>query len=226
MNPSPQDQASTDSALCFLSAVELGAAYRARTLQPSEVTAAVLRQIERVNPAVNAFVTIVADQAMAAAEASDARFATGSVLGPLDGVPVGIKDLADTAGIRTTHGSYIYEHHVPDSDAPVVAKMKQAGAIILGKTNTPEFGWKSPTDNPSLARRVTHGIPSGRQPAPLAARPRRWPAAWGRLRRAVTAADRSGSLPVSAASLASSRPSAWCHSSRTGWCQASSPKVR
>ncbi len=119
-----------------------------RALQPAEVTAAVLRQIERVNPAVNAFVTVVADKAMAAAEAADARLASGRVLGPLDGVPVGINDLADTAAMRTTHGSYIYEHHVPDTDAPVVAKMKQAGAIIQGKTNTPEFGWKSPTNNP------------------------------------------------------------------------------
>ena len=133
--------------LCFLSALELGAAYRARALTPSEVTAATLRQIERVNPAVNAFVTIVADAALAAARESDQRFAEGHVLGLLDGVPVGIKDLAETAGIRTTHGSRIYEHHVPESDAPVAERMKRAGAIILGKTNTPEFGWKSPTNN-------------------------------------------------------------------------------
>jgi aspartyl-tRNA(Asn)/glutamyl-tRNA(Gln) amidotransferase subunit A len=148
VNLSTRDATSAESDVCFLSAAELGAAFRARSLQPSEVTAAVLRQIERVNPAVNAFVTVVADQAMAAAEESDVRFASGRVRGPLDGIPVGIKDLADTAGIRTSHGSYIYEHHVPEVDAPVVAKMRQAGAIILGKTNTPEFGWKSPTDNP------------------------------------------------------------------------------
>jgi Asp-tRNA(Asn)/Glu-tRNA(Gln) amidotransferase A subunit family amidase len=134
--------------LCFFSALELGAAYRARALQPSEVTGAVLRQIERINPAVNAFVTVVADAAMAAARESDRRFAEGRVLGPLDGIPLGIKDLSETAGIRTTAGSRVHEHRVPEVDAPVVERMKRAGAIILGKTNTPEFGWKSPTDNP------------------------------------------------------------------------------
>lgn len=133
--------------LAYLSAIELGAAYRARALQPSEVTAAVLQQIERVNPAVNAFVTVIADEAMAEARAADQRFASGNVRGPLDGIPLGIKDLADTAGIRTTRGSRIYEHHIPETDAPVVERMRHAGAIILGKTNTPEFGWKSPTDN-------------------------------------------------------------------------------
>ncbi len=137
-----------DEALCFLSALELGAAYRARALTPSEVTDAVLRQIERVNPAVNAFITVVADAARSAAQEADRRFAEGRVLGPLDGIPLGIKDLSDTKGIRTTSGSRVYEHHVPDADAPVVERMKNAGAIILGKTNTPEFGWKSPTDNP------------------------------------------------------------------------------
>jgi Asp-tRNA(Asn)/Glu-tRNA(Gln) amidotransferase A subunit family amidase len=137
-----------DDELCFLTALELGAAYRTRALAPSEVTAAVLRQIGRFNPAVNAFVTVVADTALAAARESDRRFAEGRVIGPLDGVPLGIKDLSETVGIRTTRGSRVYEHHVPDDDASVVARMKRAGAILLGKTNTPEFGWKSPTDNP------------------------------------------------------------------------------
>jgi Asp-tRNA(Asn)/Glu-tRNA(Gln) amidotransferase A subunit family amidase len=137
-----------DDERCFLSAIELGAAYRSRALKPSEVTAAVLRQIERVNPAINAFVTVVAEQALHAASESDCRFAAGCVLGPLDGIPLGIKDLSATAGIRTTRGSRVYEHDVPDHDAPVVERMKRAGAVILGKTNTPEFGWKSPTDNP------------------------------------------------------------------------------
>lgn len=134
--------------LCFLSALELGAAYRARKITPSEVTAAILAQIANVNPAVNAFVTVVGDLAMAAAAESDRRFSTGRVLGPLDGIPLGIKDLSQTAGIRTTMGSRRHEHDVPDLDAPVVERMKRNGAVILGKTNTPEFGWKSPTDNP------------------------------------------------------------------------------
>ncbi|MFN8591699.1 MAG: amidase [Thermomicrobiales bacterium] len=133
---------------CFLSALELGAAYRARTLTPSEVTEAVLRQIERVNPSVNAFVTVVPEIARDAAKASDRRFATGRVHGPLDGIPLGIKDLSPTAGIRTTMGSRLHAEDVPDFDSPIVERLKRAGAITLGKTNTPEFGWKSPTDNP------------------------------------------------------------------------------
>ena len=133
--------------ICFLSALELGAAYRAQTLRPSEVTEAVLGQIARINPGVNAFVTIVADAARAAAREADQRFTTGRVLGPLDGVPLGIKDLTPTAGIRTTRGSRIYESNVPTEDAPIVERLKRGGAVFLGKTNTPEFGWKSPTDN-------------------------------------------------------------------------------
>jgi aspartyl-tRNA(Asn)/glutamyl-tRNA(Gln) amidotransferase subunit A len=137
-----------DDEICFLSATELAAAYRARTLTPSEVTAAVLRQIERVNPAVNAFVTITAEIARQAAREADERFASGRVAGPLDGIPIGIKDLSPTAGIRTTRGSRVHEWEVPTVDAPLVARLKRGGAVILGKTNTPEFGWKSPTDNP------------------------------------------------------------------------------
>jgi aspartyl-tRNA(Asn)/glutamyl-tRNA(Gln) amidotransferase subunit A len=137
----------TDDELCFLSALELGAAYRARTLKPSEVTEAALRQIERVNPAVNAFVTVTANVAREAAQESDRRFAEGRVAGLLDGIPVGIKDLSPTAGIRTTRGSRVYASDVPAEDAPIVERLKRGGAVILGKTNTPEFGWKSPTDN-------------------------------------------------------------------------------
>lgn len=133
--------------LCFLSALELGAAYRARKVTPSEVTEAVLRQIERVNPQVNAFVTVTADLAREMARESDRRFAGGQVAGPLDGIPIGIKDLSPTAGIRTTRGSRVYEWEIPDEDAAIVARLKRGGVIILGKTNTPEFGWKSPTNN-------------------------------------------------------------------------------
>ena len=90
---------------------------------------------------------MIADAACAGAEEADRRFAEGRVRGPLDGIPLGIKDLSPTAGIRTTRGSLLHDHEVPTDDAPIVARLKQAGAVILGKTNTPEFGWKSPTDN-------------------------------------------------------------------------------
>jgi aspartyl-tRNA(Asn)/glutamyl-tRNA(Gln) amidotransferase subunit A len=142
------DAVATAEDFCFLSALELGAAYRARKLASTEVTEAVLRQIDRVNPRVNAFVTLVPELAMAEAREADRRFAEGRPRGRLDGIPLGIKDLSPTAGIRTTRGSRVYQHEIPDYDAPIVGRLKEAGTITLGKTNTPEFGWKSPTDNP------------------------------------------------------------------------------
>ncbi len=147
--PSQQrSNAEASSDVCYVSALELGAAFRARTLSPVEVTRAVLQRIERLNPVINAFVTITADLALESARESEQRFASGDIRGPLEGIPVSIKDLSPTRGIRTTFGSRVYEHHVPDEDAPIVERLKASGAVLLGKTNTPEFGWKSPTDNP------------------------------------------------------------------------------
>jgi Asp-tRNA(Asn)/Glu-tRNA(Gln) amidotransferase A subunit family amidase len=144
-----------DEELCFLSAAELGAAYRARTLTPSEVTEAVLRQIERVNPHVNAFVTITAELAQAAAREADHRFAEGRVAGPLDGVPVGIKDLSPTAGIRTTRGSRVYEWEVPTEDAPIVERPSVAGRSFSGRpTRRSSAGSHRPTTH-SSDRRAT-----------------------------------------------------------------------
>jgi aspartyl-tRNA(Asn)/glutamyl-tRNA(Gln) amidotransferase subunit A len=133
---------------CFFSALELAAAYRARRISPVELTEFVLARMERLNPVVNAFVTPTPDLAREQAAAAEARFSGGGPLGPLDGIPLGIKDLTPTAGIRTTFGSRIHENNVPDDDAPLVSRMRAGGAVFLGKTNTPEFGWKSPTDNP------------------------------------------------------------------------------
>ncbi len=140
--------ADASAELCFFSATELAAAYRAKTLSPVEVAQTILQRIERINPIINAFVTVTADQAIASAKESERRFATGEIRGPLEGIPVSIKDLSPTQGIRTTFGSRVYAHHVPDEDAPIVERLKRSGAVLLGKTNTPEFGWKSPTDNP------------------------------------------------------------------------------
>src|SRR5262249_36754536 len=106
-----------------------------------------LRQIERVNPRVNAVVTLVAERALAAAREADDRLARGETPAPLHGLPVAHKDLQDTAGIRTTYGSPIYKGHVPDADSLLVERLHQAGAIALGKTNTPEFGAGSQTFN-------------------------------------------------------------------------------
>ena len=113
-----------------------------------ELVGAHLEQIEKVNPAVNAMVTMVAESAMEQAGAADKARSTGEELGPLHGLPIAIKDLQDTAGILTTHGSPIYKDNVPARDALIVERVKNAGAIIVGKSNTPEFGAGSQTFNP------------------------------------------------------------------------------
>ena len=109
--------------------------------------AAHLAQIERVNPKVNAIVTLVAERAMADAARADEFAGAGRHVGVLHGLPVAHKDLVDTAGIRTTQGSPFYRDHVPTEDAPIVTRIRAAGAITIGKTNTPEFGAGSQTFN-------------------------------------------------------------------------------
>jgi aspartyl-tRNA(Asn)/glutamyl-tRNA(Gln) amidotransferase subunit A len=133
--------------LCYLPALELGEAIRAKKVSPVEVVDAVLARIERLNPMLNAYCTVTAAAARAAAKEAEAAVMRGDALGTLHGIPVSIKDLVTTKGVRTTHGSKIYEQFIPDEDAPVVERLKGAGAIILGKTNTPEFGHKAVTDN-------------------------------------------------------------------------------
>jgi len=121
---------------------------RQKKLSAREVMEAHLRQIERVNPRVNAIVTLVSeDQLMAEAGSADEALAKGRWLGPLHGLPVGVKDLYQTKGVRTTWGSPLYKDYVPDFDCLVVEREKKAGAIIIGKTNTPEFGLGSQTFN-------------------------------------------------------------------------------
>jgi aspartyl-tRNA(Asn)/glutamyl-tRNA(Gln) amidotransferase subunit A len=130
-----------------MSAVEIAEAVRTKRLSPVELIEAVLAQVERVNPKVNAIVTLTADQAREQARGAEAAVVRGDALGPLHGVPVTIKDLEVTRGIRTTFGSKLYENFVPDKDHAVVARLREAGAIVIGKTNTPEFGLLPITDN-------------------------------------------------------------------------------
>jgi amidase len=137
-----------NSDICFLSAVEMAALIRRKKLSAREAMAAHLSQIERVNPKVNAIVTLVAEQALENATRADEAQARGAALGPLHGLPVAHKDLIDTAGIRTTYGSPLFKYHVPETDAILVERVKKAGAITIGKTNTPEFGAGSQTFNP------------------------------------------------------------------------------
>ena len=133
--------------LCDLSAVELAARLARKQVSAREVMSAHLARIERINPTVNAIVTLVAEQAMANAARADETIVRDGPIGVLHGLPVAHKDLVDTAGIRTTQGSPFYRDHVPARDALIVTRMRAAGAITVGKTNTPEFGAGSQTFN-------------------------------------------------------------------------------
>ena len=137
----------TDVSLCFRTATELAGAIRRRELSAREVMEAHLTQIERVNPKVNAIVTLLPERALADAAAADEQTVRGAELGALHGLPIAHKDLVATKGIRTTFGSPIFSDFVPDEDALLVERLKGAGALTIGKTNTPEFGAGSQTFN-------------------------------------------------------------------------------
>lgn len=128
-------------------ATAMAAAIAARDLSPVEVVQAHLDRIATVNPAINAVVTLMADEAMVAAQRAEAAVLRGDPLGPFHGVPFTIKDAIDTAGTRTMRGSRLFADHVPQRDATVVARMKAAGAIPLAKTNLPEFSYWTESDN-------------------------------------------------------------------------------
>src|SRR5687768_7376429 len=133
--------------LCYTPALELARLIRARELSPVELLEAFFARIQRINPAINAYCTVAYDRAREEAREAESAVANGEPLGPLHGVPVSIKDLTATAGVRTTMGSKIFEHNVPDADAPFVQRVRAAGGVMIGKTNTPEFGCKGVTDN-------------------------------------------------------------------------------
>jgi amidase len=127
--------------VCFVPATELARLYRRRRISPLEVMQAVLARIDAVNPTVNAYVTVARESALAEARRATRLLSRKpSTLPPLHGVPVSIKDLYATQRVRTTWGSLIYKDYVPDADDLVVQRLKTAGAIVVGKTNTPEFG--------------------------------------------------------------------------------------
>src|SRR5256885_6903295 len=139
----------SSSEICFMPAVDLLALMRAKKLSAREVMQAHLKQVGLVNSKVNALVTLVPeDQLMAQAAAADESLAKGRPLGALHGLPIGVKDLHETNGIRTTFGSPLHRDFVPDFDCRVVQREKNAGAIVMGKTNVPEFGLGSQTFNP------------------------------------------------------------------------------
>jgi hypothetical protein len=131
-----------------LPAHELARLIREREVSAVEVMEAHVARIGRINPLVNAIVTFLPERALERARATDAAIARGDPPGPLAGLPVAHKDLVPTQGVRTTFGSPIFKDFVPDADAIIVERLRQAGAIMIGKTNTPEFGAGSQTFNP------------------------------------------------------------------------------
>src|SRR6266852_8670010 len=136
------------SDIAFTSALELAELYRSKALSPVEAAQAMFARLDALQPKLNAFCVIDRDGALAAARASEARWRDGRPLGRLDGVPVTIKDLVMMRGHPTRRGSRLIDA-VPDTeDGPAVARLKEAGAVILGKTTTPEFGWKAIGDSP------------------------------------------------------------------------------
>jgi amidase len=155
---------STNDDLCFRSATELAAMLQGREISARELLDAHLDRIERLDPRVNAVVTLDADGARAAADAADAALAAGETVGPLHGLPVAHKDTHSTGGMRTTWGSPLHADTVPLRDELVVARLKAAGAIRIGKTNVPEFAAGSHTFNPLFGAThnpYRHGLSAG-----------------------------------------------------------------
>lgn len=137
-----------DEDLCFRSATDLAADIRARRLSPVELARAVIARIEALNPALNCFCTPTPETAMEEAKAAEDAVMRGRPLGLLHGIPYSIKDMQPTRGVRTMRGSKIFEHNIPEDDTPLERRLRKAGGVFLGKTTTPEFGWKGATDSP------------------------------------------------------------------------------
>jgi aspartyl-tRNA(Asn)/glutamyl-tRNA(Gln) amidotransferase subunit A len=138
--------------LAFTSAVELARLITGRQLSPVELVDLTLDHVERSQPALNAFITVTAEPARAAARVAEAAVMRGEALGALHGIPFSVKDLVNTAGVRTTFGSVALADNIPTADSVAVARLKQAGAILIGKTTTPEFGHKCFTEAPLFGR--------------------------------------------------------------------------
>ncbi|MDP1840898.1 MAG: amidase family protein [Reyranella sp.] len=138
--------------LTLLPASDLREQIAAKKVSPVELTRAVLARAERLQPVLNCFITLAGEQALAAAQAAEQAVMDGKPLGLLHGIPFAAKDLVNTAGVRTTFGSLLHEDNIPKEDAVAAARMKSAGAILFGKTTTPEFGHKALTDAPLFGR--------------------------------------------------------------------------
>lgn len=181
-----------------------------RNVSSLEATKALLARIEATDSRINAFITVAADQALAAAEAADQRIANGDCQ-LLTGIPLALKDIFLTEGVRTTCASKMLENFVAPYDATVWTRLKEQGAVLLGKLNQDEFAMGSSNENSAFGPTRNPGIPSGYPVVLPAARPRPWQPSrpsppWG-----PTPAARSDSQPPTAAASASNRPTAGCH---------------
>ncbi|HLY97479.1 MAG TPA: amidase [Candidatus Angelobacter sp.] len=155
--------------LCQLSLTETSALIQKKTVSPVEITTAYLHRIEQLNPVLNSYITVTAESALEEAKAAEAEIARGAWRGPLHGVPIAVKDLLETTGVRTTAASAVLKHHIPSEDAEVVRRMRAAGAVLLGKLNLHEFayggsgtiGHFGAVRNPWNIAHVTGGSSSG-----------------------------------------------------------------
>src|ERR1700758_3845484 len=153
----------------FSSISELAPLLRRKEISPVEIPQLCLSRIEKLNPALNAFITVLSESALTEAEAAESEILRGEWRGPLHGVPIALKDLIDTAGVRTTAASALYQQRVPTEDAEVVRRLRQAGAIILGKNNLHEFAYGASSlvshfgdmHNPWDSGRITGGSSGG-----------------------------------------------------------------
>ena len=137
----------TETDLCYLSALQLRDLYQKGEVSPVEVTEAILRRMDQLNPSLNAFITTTPELALKGARAAEKAYQTDKSPPPLAGIPTSIKDLVAMTGFRTTRGSWRYRDSVSDFDAPIMDRFHAAGAVIIGKTNLPEFGWKGDSTN-------------------------------------------------------------------------------
>ena len=200
------------SEICRMDAVTLAARVRAKELSAIEIADAVIAHMEEVEPHLHAFCTPAPDYARAAARQVDARVQAGEDPGPLAGVPVGIKDLVCTKDLPTVSGSIAYEGFMPDEDDVAVERLRAAGAVILGKTNVPEFGYSGASHN-AVFEATRNPWNLERSPAaPARARAPQWRLASGRSRSAAMAAARCGFRRRSAGSWGSRRRWGGCRS--------------
>ena len=142
----------SDDGPCFLSATDLRRHIGRKEISPLDVTRAVLARAERLQPELNCFITLCADEALAQAKSAERRIMSGDSIRILEGIPFTVKDIVNTKDVRTTFGAIPYRDNIPDHDAVAVARLRAAGAILVGKTTTPEFGTKCLTDSPLFGR--------------------------------------------------------------------------